>query len=78
MPDEAVTGRELFEAIKKDYVNTYAYGICDALRRLDPEAFNREFGSMENCIKAVQDDAEQWFNKWLPNWSRGIIARVKG
>jgi hypothetical protein len=35
MPEE-LTGRELFEAIKKDYVNTYAYRICAFLEKLDP------------------------------------------
>jgi hypothetical protein len=74
---EALTGRELFEAIKKDYVNTYAYRICSFLARLDPETFKREFGSVEGCVKEVVDDAEVWFNKWLPNYVTGVIARVK-
>jgi hypothetical protein len=76
MPEE-LTGRELFEAIKKDYVNTYAYRICAFLEKLDPETFKREFGSMEGCVREVVDDAEVWFNKWLPNYVTGVVARVK-
>ncbi|MCI4436122.1 MAG: hypothetical protein JHC33_04845 [Ignisphaera sp.] len=72
-----LTGKELFEAIKKDYVNTYAYRICNFLSQLDPDTFKREFGSIENCVKEVVDDAEVWFNKWLPNYVSGVIARVK-
>jgi hypothetical protein len=78
MAMETLTGRELFEAIKKDYVNTYAYRICEFLSRLDPETFNKEFGSIENCVKEVVDDAEVWFEKWLPHYVYGVIARVRG
>jgi len=76
MPEE-LTGKQLFDAIKRDYVSTYAYRICDFLQRLDPDTFKREFGSIENCVREVADDAEIWFNKWLPNYVSGVIARVK-
>jgi len=71
------SNKELLEAIKKDYVNTYAYRICDFLFRIDPEKAKAEFGSIENCVKEVVDDAEVWFNKWLPNYVSGVISRVK-
>jgi len=70
--------QKLLESIKRDYVISYAYGICEALRSINPDLFNKEFGSIENCVKAVQDDAELWFEKWKKNWAIGVISRVKG
>jgi hypothetical protein len=32
---------------------------------------------MEGCVREVVDDAEVWFNKWLPNYVTGVVARVK-
>jgi len=74
---QELTGEAWIRAIKQDYVNSYSYAICDALRRADPDTFNKVFGSLENCVKEVMDDASVWFEKWKPNWVRGIIARVK-
>jgi len=69
---------ELLKVIKEDYVRTYSLRICQALFQLFPDEAKRAFGSIENCVKEVQDDAEKWFEKWGPNWVAGIIARVKG
>jgi len=69
-------GREL-EVIKEDYVRSYSYMICQKLFELAPDIAKREFGSIENCIREVQDDAREWFEKWLPNWAYGIVSRVK-
>jgi hypothetical protein len=69
--------REVFEAIKKDYVNTYAWRICSFLFTLYPDEAKRTFGSIEGCVKEVVDDAEVWFDKWVPNYFSGIVARVK-
>jgi len=70
--------REVFEAIKKDYVNTYAWRVCSFLFTLYPEDAQKVFGSIEGCVREVVDDAEVWFDKWLPNYFSGIVARVKG
>jgi len=70
--------KEILEAIKRDYVNTYSTRICYFLFNAFPEEAKQAFGSIENCIKEVADDAEVWFEKWAPNFISGIIARVKG
>ena len=69
---------ELLRVIKEDYVKSYSYKICQKLFELYPEEARKAFGSLEGCIREVQDDAERWFEKWGPNWVAGIIARVKG
>ena len=74
---EELKGKEWFKAIKSDYVKTYSYRICQVLQRIDPETFSKEFGSLDNCVKEVADDAEVWFEKWYPNYVSGVIARVK-
>jgi len=74
---EQLTGERWFQAIKEDYTKSYSYAICDVLRRLYPEEFAKTFGSMENCVREVADDAGTWFEKWKPNYFRGIVSRVK-
>jgi len=74
----SVSPERLFESIKKDYVQTYAYRICQFLFTLYPDKAREVFGSLENCVREVSDDAEVWFDKWLPNYFAGIVARVKG
>jgi hypothetical protein len=69
--------RELLEAIKRDYVQTYSWKICQKLFELYPDEARKHFGSIEGCVKEVMDDAEKWFEKWGPNWVAGIVARVK-
>jgi len=54
--------REL-EVIKEDYVRSYSYMICQKLFELAPDIAKREFGTIENCIREVQDDAREWFEK---------------
>lgn len=70
--------KALLEAIKKDYVQTYSYRICSFLAQAFPDEFKQHFGSIENCVREVADDAEVWFDKWGANYVAGIIARVKG
>jgi len=74
---QELTGRAWFQAIKEDYVKSYAYKICDVIRRLDPDRFAKEFGSIDNCVREVVDDASAWFDKWYENYVSGVIARVK-
>ena len=69
--------KEVFEEIKRDYVQSYAYGICQFLQRLAPDEFNKVFGSLENCVREVVDDAELWIEQWPEKYLAGIIARVK-
>ncbi|RLC36593.1 hypothetical protein DRH29_04260 [candidate division Kazan bacterium] len=73
-----VANRDIWNAIKADYVNTYAYRICSFLFTLYPEEARRVFGDIEGCVREVKDDAEVWIEKWLPNYFSGIVARVKG
>lgn len=70
--------KELLESIKRDYVNTYSWRLCSFLFSAFPNEAKQHFGSIENCVKEVADDAEQWFEKWAPNYISGIVARVKG
>ncbi|MEM1560117.1 MAG: hypothetical protein QXN35_01030 [Ignisphaera sp.] len=69
---------KVIEAIKRDYVQTYSYRICQFIFNTFPEEARKHFGSVENCVKEVADDAEVWFEKWAPNYIAGIVARVKG
>jgi len=67
---------EMLRQIYEDYARTYAYRICTAMQMIDPERFRELFGSFENCVREVYDDAIQWIKKWGPNWFSGIAARV--
>jgi len=62
--------------IYEDYARTYAMQICEAMREIDPDRFAQLFGSLENCIREVYDDAIQWIQKWGPRWIMGIAART--
>jgi len=74
---EQLKGEQWFRAIKEDYVKSYSYAICQVLQNLYPDEFAKTFGSIENCVREVVDDASVWFEKWRQNYFTGIVARVK-
>jgi len=74
---DVVKGSPAVEAVEDKYELNYAYGICEWLSTAFPEEFRRNFGSIEECVRAASEAGDMWFDKWKVNYPRGVITRIK-
>lgn len=74
---DTVQGTPFVEAAEEKYKVKYAVGVCIALREADPEGFAREFGSMENCVRAASAAGDAFFDMWKVKWPTALRERIK-
>jgi len=75
----AVTPTPQVDVIERDYMASYAVGVCTALLNLYGEDdFRRWFpGGLEECIRVAQSAADKFFDKWKVKWGPKLAYTVK-
>lgn len=73
---DTVQGTPFVEAAEEKYKVKYAIGVCLALREADPEGFQREFGSMEACIRSASAAGDAFFDMWKIKWPVALRNRI--
>lgn len=74
---DTVAGSEAAEAAEEKYKVSYAIGVCDALRRYDPKAFQEMFGGDFNqCVYKAGAFADLNFDSWKSKWGPKLASRI--
>ena len=76
---QEVTPTPQVDIIEKDYMSSYAAGICLALlNAYGEDDFRRWFpGGLEECIRVAQQAADKFFDKWKIKWGPKMAFTLK-
>jgi len=74
-----ITPTEMVNTVEKDYMASYAVGICTALLTLYGEDdFRRWFpGGFEECVRVAQAAADKFFDKWKVKWGAKMAYTLR-
>lgn len=74
---DAVVGTEAMEAVEEKYKAKYALGVCNSLKTLAPDVFQREFGGdMATCVYRAGAYADLNFDTWKIKWPTALAGRI--